>query len=117
MTRLGILLVLLGAIVAMADNVAAQPKVTINGFVDNVTTWNRNVSVSDFNLARTGDREWYSRTRVRPDIVAEVDTTKFVLGLEIDATWGQTGNAGKIGNCGVTATGAPGSQCSAPQRF
>src|SRR5207237_4491924 len=30
---------------------------------------------------------------------------------------GQTGNAGKIGNCGGTATGAPGSQCSAPQRF
>jgi hypothetical protein len=104
------------ALVAMVGPVSAQPKVTITGFVDNVTSWTNNMSVVDINPARTGDKEWYARTRVRPDITAEVGTTKFVLGLEIDETWGQTGNAGKIGSCGGTATGAAGTQCSFPQR-
>jgi hypothetical protein len=57
-----------------------------------MTTFTNNISTVDNNFARTGDRsEWYARTRVRPDITAEVGTTKFVLGLEIDSTWGQTG--------------------------
>jgi hypothetical protein len=93
MKRVGIALMVLVALVAMTTaDVAAQPKVTITGFVDNVTSWTSNMSVVDINPARTGDREWYTRTRVRPDITAEVGTTKFVLGLEIDATWGQTAN-------------------------
>jgi hypothetical protein len=50
------------------------------------------MSIVDQNPARTGDTEWYARTRTRPDIIAEVGTTKFVLGLEIDTTWGQTAN-------------------------
>jgi hypothetical protein len=74
-----------------AADVAAQPKVTITGFVDNVTSYTKNMSIADINTARKGDDEWYARTRVRPDITAEVGTTKFVLGLEIDAIWGQTG--------------------------
>jgi hypothetical protein len=77
-----------------AADVAAQPKVTITGFVDNVTSYTKNMSIVDINTARKGDDEWYARTRVRPDLTAEVGTTKFVLGLEIDATWGQTSNAG-----------------------
>jgi hypothetical protein len=93
MKRVGIFLLVVLALVAMtAADVSAQPKVTITGFVDNVNSWTRNMSVVDINPARTGDREWYTRTRVRPDITAEVGTTKFVLGLEIDTVWGQTAN-------------------------
>lgn len=92
MKRVGIFLLVVLALVAMtAADVSAQPKVTITGFVDNVNSVTNNMSVVDINPARTGDREWYTRTRVRPDITAEVGTTKFVLGLEIDSVWGQTG--------------------------
>ena len=95
MRRVGILLMVVLALVAMtAADVAAQPKVTITGLVDNVTSYTRNMSIVDINPARVGDDEWYARTRVRPDITAEVGTTKFVLGLEIDTAWGQTSNAG-----------------------
>ncbi|MBM4442666.1 MAG: hypothetical protein FJ027_19785 [Candidatus Rokubacteria bacterium] len=92
MKRVGILFLVLVALVAMTTaDAVAQPKVTITGLVDNVSSWTNNMSVVDINPARTGDREWYARTRVRPDITAAVGTTKFVLGLEIDSTWGQTG--------------------------
>ena len=116
MRRVGIFLLAVIALVAMAGPVSAQPKVTITGFVDNMTTWTNNMSNVDNNYARTNDKEWYSRTRVRPDITAEVGTTKFVLGLELDETWGQTGNAGAVGSLGGTATGAAGTQGSFPQR-
>ena len=130
MRRVGIFLLAVVALVAMAGPVSAQPKVTITGFVDNVTSWSKNVSNVDINLNRAKDAEWYSRTRVRPDITAEVGTTKFVLGLEIDETWGQTGNNTNSGVCGSTATNAAspngslapavagttgGSSCSSPQ--
>ena len=91
MRLLGIaLLITAVAVTGFAGSAIAQPKVTITGFVDNVTSWNKNLSETDLNLARKGDAEWYARTRVRPDIIAEVGTTKFVLGLEIDSVWGQT---------------------------
>jgi hypothetical protein len=94
MKRTGVLFfVAVLAVIALAAPAVAQPKVTITGFMDQVSSWNKNLSMFDFNLARDGDTEWYARTRVRPDITAEVGTTKFVLGLEIDATWGQTGAA------------------------
>src|SRR5581483_958820 len=92
MRRVGVLLLAVIALIAMTGPVSAQPKVTITGFVDNVTSWDKNMSVADINPARAKDVEWYARTRVRPDITAEVGTTKFVLGLEIDTTWGQTAN-------------------------
>lgn len=72
---------------------APAPRVTINGLVDSVTSWSRNMSITDLNPSRGGDDEWYARMRVRPDITAEVGTTKFVLGLEIDYIWGQVGAA------------------------
>jgi hypothetical protein len=49
------------------------------------------MSIVDANPTRDSDREWYARNRIRPDIIAEIGTTKFVLGLEIDAVWGQVG--------------------------
>src|SRR5438094_1969621 len=121
MRRVGIFLLAVIALVAMAGPVSAQPKVTITGFVDNMTTWTNNMSNVDNNYARTNDKEWYSRTRVRPDITAEVGTTKFVLGLELDEAWGQTGNNGAVGSLGGTTVGAnsvtvPASPGSFPQR-
>lgn len=90
---------------AQAPAAAPAPKVTITGLVDNLTTWDHNMSMSDDNVARNGDREWYGRTRIRPDITAEVGTTKFVLGLEIDAVYGQTGNGGtNLANVGGIST-------------
>ena len=117
MRRSGIALLAALTLIAWVTPAAAQPTVTITGFVDHVSSWTNNLSSSDLNLARTGDRDWYARTRVRPDIIAEVGTTRFVLGLELDEVWGQTGNVGAVGNCGGTATGAAGTQCSFPQRF
>jgi hypothetical protein len=105
MRRLGIVLMAACAVAALAGPAAAQPKVTISGFVDNISSWTRNLSEVDLNVARTGDSEWYARTRVRPDIVAEVGTTKFVLGLEIDAVWGQVGATD--GSSNVNPGGGP----------
>src|SRR5206468_151358 len=44
---------------------APTPKVTISGLFDQVTSMGRNFY--DGNLARDSDREWYARTRFRPD--------------------------------------------------
>ena len=105
MKRVGIALMVLVALVAMTGPVSAQPKVTITGFVDNMTTFNNNISTVDNNYARSGDREWYARTRARPDITAEVGTTKFVLGMEIDYQWGQSGATD--GSSNVNPGGGP----------
>jgi hypothetical protein len=91
MRRVGILFLAVVALIAMTAPVSAQPKVTITGFVDNITSWTHNMNHEDSNPARNGDKEWYARTRVRPDITAEVGTTKFVLGIELDYAWGQVG--------------------------
>ena len=93
MRRVVVFLSAVIALVAMAGAVSAQSRVTITGFVDNISSWSSNMSVADINPGRTADSEWYARTRIQPNITAEVGTTKFVLGLEIDAAWGQTGSA------------------------
>jgi hypothetical protein len=100
----------IGMLVAPASAQAPAPKVTISGFIDNISSWSQNMSQTDVNYSRGQDREWYARTRIRPDITAEVGTSKFVLGIEIDATWGQTG---------ATDTNVcTGTTCAAgPQRF
>ena len=51
MRRVGIFLLAVIALVAMAGPVSAQPKVTITGFVDNITSWDKNMSVADINPA------------------------------------------------------------------
>ena len=112
MRRTGIILalaVLAGfALTGAAD---AQPKVTISGLVDNITSYTHNISQTDLNPARNSESEWYARTRVRPDILAEVGTTKFVLGIEIDATWGQTASGQDTSVC--LSAACP----NTPQRF
>src|SRR3989442_8354572 len=82
------------------------PKVTITGLFDQVTTAGRNFY--DGNYGRDNDREWYARTRFRPDFTFEVGRTKAVLGLEIDLMYGQGGS-----NDG----GFPGNNTSFPGGF
>ena len=68
---------------------APAPKVTITGLFDQVTSAGRNFYDGD--LTRTSDREWYARTRFRPDFEFSVGRVKAVLGLEIDLQYGQAG--------------------------
>ena len=86
---------------------APAPKVTITGLFDQITAAGKNFY--DANFSRDNDREWYARSRFRPDFVFEVGRTKAVLGLEIDLGYGQMGanDGGFPGN----TTGA--SQCKA----
>src|SRR5215470_17781630 len=81
------------------------PKVTIVGTFDQITSAGRNFL--DGNYTRDNDREWYSRTRFRPDFEFAVGRTKAVLGLEMDLNYGQTGSndGGFPGNNAGTACG------------
>src|SRR5213594_3505519 len=82
-------LVVLALVTPSALAQAPTPKVTITGLFDQVTAAGRNFY--DGNLTRDNDREWYARTRFRPDFVFEVGRVKAVLGLEIDLQYGQAG--------------------------
>src|SRR5437870_6653967 len=83
---------------------APAPKVTLTGLFDQVTSMGRNFY--DGNFARNSDREWYARTRFRPDFEFSVGRVKAVLGLEVDLQYGQSGanDGGFPGN----NTGFPG---------
>jgi len=84
------LVAILGLVAPAAFAQAPTPKVTINGLFDQITSGGHNLYDSDF--SRTGDREWYARTRFRPDFTFEVGRTKAVLGLEMDITYGAAGS-------------------------
>src|SRR2546428_4307992 len=93
---------------------APAPKVTITGLFDQVTAAGRNFY--DGNLTRNSDKEWYARTRFRPDFEFAVGRVKAVLGLEIDLQYGQSGpndggfpgnNSGAAGGFGSSQLGAP----------
>jgi hypothetical protein len=105
------LLVLGGAAVAPAYAAAPAPKVTIEGFIDNTTVLSRNVSVTEIDITRDQDEEWYSRTRARLQITGEVGATKLVMLFEQDNNWGsQTGacytaigaGGGRVGHFGMS---------------
>src|SRR2546425_7896103 len=92
---------------------APAPKVTITGLFDQITSMGRNFY--DGNFARNSDREWYARTRFRPDFEFSVGRVKAVLGLEIDLQYGQSGsndggvpgnNTGLPGGLGLVTGGA-----------
>jgi hypothetical protein len=87
---------------------APAPKVTITGLFDQVTSGGSNTF--DGNLTRTSDKEWYARTRFRPDFEFAVGRVKAVLGLEIDVQYGQSGpnDGGFPGNTSGQACGAGG---------
>src|SRR2546427_11569545 len=92
---------------------APAPKVTITGLFDQITSMGRNTY--DGNLTRNSDKEWYARTRFRPDIEFAVGRVKAVLGLELDLQYGQSGtndggfpgnNSGSAGGFGSSQLGA-----------
>lgn len=97
-------------IVAMlAPPVLAQapaPRTDINGLFEFATSAAKNIS--DGNMARNSENEWYGRTRFRPDFNFSVGRTKAVLGLELDLGFGQVNATG--GGPGKSATfgGHPG---------
>ena len=91
---------------------APAPKVTISGLFDQVTAMGRNQY--DGNFTRNSDREWYARTRFRPDLEFAVGRVKAVLGLEIDLSYGQMGvndagfpnnNTGTTSGCKANTNG------------
>lgn len=99
------LVAILGVLAPAAFAQAPAPKVTIVGLFDQVTTAGRNIYDGDF--SRSSEREWYARTRFRPDFTFEVGRTKAVLGLEIDLMYGQAGanDGGFPGNVSGTNSG------------
>jgi len=84
---------------------APAPKVTITGLFDQITSMGGNTY--DGNLTHNSDREWYARTRFRPDFEFAVGRVKAVLGLEIDLMYGQAGanDGGFPGNTSGTNSG------------
>ena len=85
-------LVVLGAVTPGAVAQAPTPIFQINGLIDQVGTYTRNMSRYDLNLARNKDAEFYGRTRGRFDFSGEYGTARGVLGIEIDSYYGQTGS-------------------------
>ncbi|PYN32641.1 MAG: hypothetical protein DME01_21015 [Candidatus Rokuibacteriota bacterium] len=86
---LALLLLVVLVTPCLAQAPVPAPKVTITGLFDQVTAAGRNFY--DANFSRDNDREWYARTRFRPDFEFAVGRTKAVLGLEIDLGYGQMG--------------------------
>jgi hypothetical protein len=98
---------------AMAQ--APAPKVTITGFVDEIGTFGKNLSDYDNNYNRGKDTQATGRTRGRFDIIGEVGKAKAVLGIELDAMYGQTGNNDTFLDTRNSLTGAVfqgGRQCA-----
>ena len=106
-TTLAVLMLALALVAVAAPMAFAQaptPKVTINGLIDNLTSYARNVSQYD-GLLNRNDTQWYGRTRGRFDFIGEIGKAKGVLGIELDHVYGQTGsNDSSIGNTGATAS-------------
>lgn len=89
---------------AFAQPAAPVPAVTITGFLDTITSWSKNLQ--DSLVTHTGDKEWYARNRGRVDVIGQLGTAKFVMGLEVDSTWGTTAITGADNNLAGGGTGA-----------
>ena len=94
-TSLAVLMLALALVALAAPMAFAQapaPKVTINGLIDNVTSYSQNIANQNTGLFNRPDSMWYARSRGRFDIIGEVGKAKGVFGVEIDSVWGQTGS-------------------------
>src|SRR5437867_8953978 len=99
--------VFLAILVSSVFAQAPAPKVTISGLFDQVTAMGRNFY--DGNASRDNGREWYARTRFRPDFTFEVGRVKAVLGIEIDLQYVQSGtNGGGFQDSGSGVSGGAG---------
>ena len=109
-TSLAVLMIALALVALAAPLAYAQapaPKVTINGLIDNVTSYSQNISNYNGGLFNRKDSMWYYRTRGRFDIIGEVGKAKGVLGLELDHIFGQAGsNDSTIVNAGAASATA-----------
>ena len=109
-TSLAVLMLALALVALAAPMAFAQapaPKVTINGLVDNLTSYSHNIDIYNSGVLNRSDKMWYGRTRGRFDIIGEVGKAKAVLGLELDATYGQAGRASSnFTNGGGATSGA-----------
>jgi hypothetical protein len=83
-------LALLGVVTPSAFAQAPTPTFKITGLVDQLTTYAFNTSNYDGTMNKN-DAVWYGRTRGRFDFIGEVGKAKGVLGIEVDAAYGQTG--------------------------
>ena len=81
-------LALLGVLAPPVFAQAPAPKVTIEGFIDQTTTAQQNMSVYDTDVTRSKDSEWYGRERGRFQITGEVGKVKGVFLFEHDAQFG-----------------------------
>src|SRR5580704_5872893 len=106
-TSAAVLMIALAIVALAAPMASAQapaPKVTINGLIDNLTSYSRNMGEYSGILSVPADRQWYARTRGRFDIIGEVGKAKGVLGLELDHVYGQIGtNGSSIVNAGSSS--------------
>jgi hypothetical protein len=105
----------LGMLAPPAMAQAPAPKVTITGFIDEVGTFGKNLSDYDNNYNRQKDTQATGRTRGRFDIIGELGKAKAVLGIELDAMYGQTGNNDTFLDTRNSLTGATlagGRQCA-----
>ncbi len=107
-TSLAVLMITL-ALVALAAPMAfaqaPEPKVTINGLIDNVTSYSQNIANYNGGVLNRSDSMWYGRTRGVLYINGEVGKAKGVIALELDHVWGQAGsNDSTIVNAGAAAT-------------
>src|SRR5690242_16940585 len=109
-TSLAVLMLALAILAFAAPAAQAQapaPKVTINGLIDNVTTYSQNIANYNTGIFNKEDRLWYYRTRGRFDFIGEIGKAKGVLGIELDHVFGQAGsNDSTIVNAGGAATTA-----------
>ncbi len=110
----------LGALAApTASAQAPTPKVTINGLIDNVTSYSQNISNFNTGLFNRKDDMWYGRTRGRFDFIGEIGKAKGVLGLELDEVYGLTGSSESnfTNGCGTTSTGCATGVAGSPTIF
>jgi hypothetical protein len=94
MARILVLILTLFALTGgLAADALAQPKVTITGLIDTITSWSDNVAIvgAQSLFSDATDDEWYARNRIRTEVTGQVGKAKGVLGLEFDHTFGQTG--------------------------
>jgi hypothetical protein len=105
LTLSALALVALAAPMAFAQ--APEPKVTINGLIDSVTSYSQNISNYNGGLLNRHDSMWWGRSRAVLYVNGEVGKVKGVVAFELDHVWGQAGsNDSTIVNAGAAATTA-----------
>jgi len=85
---------LLGVVTSDALAQAPTPTFKINGLIDNVGSYSRNMSTppGDSSIARNSDAKFIGRTRGVFNFEGTYGKTRGVLAIELDHYWGQTGS-------------------------